>query len=388
MTGRRLTTLTTTALVPLTSSQVMVIPGTSPPMVIPGTSPPMETVGMVVTTSPLTTSLHMEMEIIGMVVTRAAAGREPTPRSAQLCRQLCRQLCHQLFLLRGKTTATKRHTIPTRTRVTPIKTTKHPSPTTANQVPTDPTTEICQITIKQVPMDPTMEDTAGPIHRTIKEAPTAVDHPVEISITSTPMDHSTDRTQKTTTQEDLLLTVEDPTRQIPTLEIQLLTEDLLMVDNSSMGNLPPTLTQDRLLTVEECPMTNQLHTISLTQPEILLMEQVCHYHTLIHSTKLEEAHLTAEECPTNNPLPTINTPLLELHHTEEECPMTSPLPTIRIQIHLMADHHLTVVDSSTVNQSRMARVEDPTAEGTCTVIIPTKAKFQPQFTVAMVDTVN
>mmetsp|Transcript_15585 Transcript_15585/g.24008 ORF Transcript_15585/g.24008 Transcript_15585/m.24008 type:complete len:380 (+) Transcript_15585:303-1442(+) len=379
MTGRRLTTLTTTALVPLTSSQVMVIPGTSQPM---------ETVGMVVTTSPLTTSLLMEMETIGMVVTRAAAGREPTPRSAQLCRQLCHQLCHQLFLLRGKTTATKRHTIPTRTKVTPIKTTKHPSPTTANQVPTDPTTEISQIIIKQAPMEPTVEDTVDPIHRTIKEAPTVVDHPVEISITSTPMDHSTDRTQKTTTQEDLLLTVEDPTRQIPTLEIHLLTEDLLMVDNSSMGNLPPTVTQDRLLTVEECPMTNQLHTISLTQPEILLMEQVCHYPTLIHSTKLEEAHLTAEECPTNNPLPTINTPLPELHHTEEECPTTSPLPTIRIQIHLMADHHLTVVDSSTVNQPRMARVEDPTAEGTCTVIIPTKAKFQPQFTVAMVDTVN
>ena len=135
-------------------------------------------------------------------------------------------------------------------------------------------------------------------------------------------------------------------------------------------------------------MTNQLHTISLTQPEILLMEQVCHYPTLIHSTKLEELHHTEEECPMTSPLPTINTPLLELHHTEEECPTTSPLPTIRIKIHLMADHHLTVVDSSTVNQPRMARVEDPTAEGTCTVITPTKAKFQPQFTVAMVDTVN
>jgi hypothetical protein len=225
------------------------------------------------------------------------------------------------------------------------------------------------------------------------------------------MDPSTDRTQKTTTQEDLLLTVEDPTRQIPRLEIHLLTEDLLTVDNSSMGNLPPTVTQDRLLTVEECPMTNQLHTISLSQPEILLMEQVCHYPTLTHSTKLEEAHHTAEECPTNNPLltintplpelrrtveecptnnplPTINTPLPELRHTEEECPTNNPLPTIRIQIHLMADHHLTAVDSSTVNQPRMARVEDPTAVVTFTVIIPTKAKLQPLVTVAMVDTVN
>mmetsp|Transcript_19147 Transcript_19147/g.29949 ORF Transcript_19147/g.29949 Transcript_19147/m.29949 type:complete len:229 (+) Transcript_19147:179-865(+) len=181
-------------------------------MGMPGTDLFMETetIGVVDTTG-LTTGLIMEMETIGMVVTRAAARAEPIPRSVQLC--------HQLSLLLGKatatTTATEWDTIPTRTENTPI-TAKEDIPTITNQVHLDPITEISQITIKQIPTDPTMEEvTVDPIHRTIKETLTAVGHllTVETRIKQAPMDPPTegftDHTQKTTTPEDQLLTVED-----------------------------------------------------------------------------------------------------------------------------------------------------------------------------------